>query len=420
MRSLLVALLVLPLSVLPVLSQQGRGGQQSGLTLDEARRLAEEASPEIVAARAALGAAEGRVRQAGAFPNPVLSYNREQTSGGGVEASQDIIALEQSLELGGQRGARRGAAEQLRAASDARLQGVRAGVAFEVTRAYAEALAADRRAALTEQAAQVFGEAGRVGRERLAAGDISGYEHRRIRLEAARYSALQTEAELESARARRALAALLSTPDRPMQARALVLSDTLAAGRLPVGVDSLVALAVATRPELLAIEREADAARAEARLARAERIPTPTLAGGYKHERTSAGSLDGFAAQLSVPLPLWDRKGGAIQAAEAEAERRTADIAALQRRTELEVREAHDSYEALALQLLSLGARVREDARPGIRAARTAYREGETSLIEWLDAVRAFHEAESTYARLLSEHIVQRAALERLTGLTLF
>ena len=42
MRSLLVALLVLPLSVLPVLSQQGRGGQQAGLTLDEARRLADE------------------------------------------------------------------------------------------------------------------------------------------------------------------------------------------------------------------------------------------------------------------------------------------------------------------------------------------------------------------------------------------
>src|SRR5215207_7415806 len=180
MRSLLVALLALPLSVLPVLSQQDRGEQQSALTLEGARRLAKEASPELAAARAALGAAEGRVRQAGAFPNPVLSYNREQTSGGGIENSQDIIGLEQSVELGGQRGARRDAAEQLRAASDARLQGAHAQVAFEVTRAYAEVVAADRRAALTVQAAQVFGEAGRVGRERLAAGDISGYEHRRI------------------------------------------------------------------------------------------------------------------------------------------------------------------------------------------------------------------------------------------------
>jgi outer membrane protein, heavy metal efflux system len=421
MRALYAVLLVLPITVLPAFSQQGPAGAPlSELTLDQARRLAEEASPEIAAARAALRAAEGRVRQAGAFPNPVLSYNREQTSGDGVEASQDIVGVEQSLEIGGQRGARRAAMEQLRAASESRLQAARAQVAFEVTRAYAQAIATDQRAALTGQAAQVFGDAGRVGRERLAAGDISGYEHRRIRLEAARYAALQIEAELERTRSRRALTALLSSSDRPFHLQTLVLSDSLRVARLPVSVDSLVALAQARRPELLASVREADAARAEARLARAERIPTPTLAGGYKHERASGASLGGFAAQLSLPLPLWDRRGGAVQAADAEAERRTTDIAALRRRTELEVREAYDSYEALARQLLSLAARVQEDARPGLRAARTAYREGETSLIEWLDAVRAFHEAESSYAELSLEHIVQRAALERLTGLTLF
>jgi outer membrane protein TolC len=49
-----------------------------------------------------------------------------------------------------------------------------------------------------------------------------------------------------------------------------------------------------------------------------------------------------------------------------------------------------------------------------------AYREGEISLLEWLDTIRAYHEAESAYADLRSEYITRRAALERATGAPLF
>jgi cobalt-zinc-cadmium efflux system outer membrane protein len=183
----------------------------------------------------------------------------------------------------------------------------------------------------------------------------------------------------------------------------------------------MVRLALAHRPELVALEREVGAAEAEARLARAERIPTPTFGGGYKREQApGGGSLDGYTAQLSLPLPLWDRRGGAVQAADAETERSQADREAFRRRTELEVLEAYDAFQVLGDQLNALGSRIQEDARPGIRAAQAAYREGETSLVEWLDAVRAFHEAESSYAALAAEQTLQRAMLERLTGLTLF
>lgn len=46
------------------------------LTLEEARSLARASSPEITAATAAVEAAAGRERQAGAFPNPVLEIGR--------------------------------------------------------------------------------------------------------------------------------------------------------------------------------------------------------------------------------------------------------------------------------------------------------------------------------------------------------
>lgn len=421
MRFIPLSFLIIELFARVAIAQVAPGKPEPGLTITEARVMAEQVSPEIAAARASVRAAEGRLRQARAFPNPVASYSREQTSGNGARNAQDIIALEQPLELGGQRGARRDAAAALRAAAEARLIATRAQIGFDVARAYAQAVAADRRAVLTANAARIFTEAGRVGRERLAAGDVSGYEHRRIRLEATRYLALGAEAGMIRANARRALATLLSAPDRIIQADSLVLTDTFLPARLPITVDSLVVHALARRPELLAVERESGAARSEARLARAERVPTPTLGGGYKRERVPGGtSLDGFVAQISLPLPLWDRRGGAIQAADAEAESRGAEIATLRRRTEQEVRDAYETSQALAIQLAALGERLNEDAQAGLRAAQAAYREGETSLVEWLDAVRAYQEAESSYATLLAEYTIQRGTLERVTGITLF
>jgi outer membrane protein, heavy metal efflux system len=421
MRFILLSLLTIELCARSVAAQSSPGTQRRVLTLTEARSLAEQVSPEIAAARAALRAAEGRTRQAGAMANPVAAYAREQTSGSGARNTQDIITLEQQLEIGGQRGARRAAAQALGAVAGARLAAARAGIRFEVARAYAQAVAADRRATLAGEAAKVFIEAGRVGRERLAAGDMSGYEHRRIRLEAARYAAHEAEAQMIRTNARRSLATFLSAPDHITQPESLVLTDTLMPDRIAVSADSLVTLALARRPELLAAHQEAGAAMAEARLARAERIPTPTLGAGYKHERALGGaSLGGFVAQLSLPLPLWDRRAGAVQAADAEAGVRQADIQALRRRTEREVRDGYESSQALATQIAAIGQRLDQDARTGLRAAQVAYREGETSLVEWLDAVRAYQEVESTHVTLWAEYIARRAELERATGTTLF
>ena len=79
--------------------------QAQDLSLDEARRRAIEVSPDLSAARAAAEAATARLHQAGAFPNPVLTYAREQTSAAGLTTWQNIALFEQQLDFGGQRGA---------------------------------------------------------------------------------------------------------------------------------------------------------------------------------------------------------------------------------------------------------------------------------------------------------------------------
>lgn len=413
-RLVLAALLFLPR---PATSQQ----VPRPLTLEDARTAARRVSPDLAAARAAVDAAAARTRQAGALTNPTLSYGYEQTSAGGQRTSQSIAALEQPLELTGVRSARQDAARLRREAAEADLRAAEGQVDFEVTRAYALAQAADERMALADRAARAFDRAQRVTRERLVAGDVSGYEARRIRLETARYAALRVEAALARRTASVALAVLVGIPADSLVLPGLAPPEPPPSAAAALSRDSILALAARRRPELVAAERHAAAALADARAIGRERIPVPIASGGWKTERTATGArLDGFVAGISLPLPFWDRRGGAVAAADADARRRAAEVEILRRRI---VREAEEAYAALSAaeeEVARLAPALGAEAAAALRAAEAAYAEGEISLIEWLDAVRAYHEAESIFVTMRAELQVRRAALERATGSPLF
>ena len=392
---------------------------EGGLTLAQARALARRASPDVATARAAIEAAAGRETQAGAFPNPVLSYNREQTSRGNVTTAQDIAFVEQRIEIGGQASQRVASARLRRQAAEAALAAAEVSVDVEVARAFAAALAGDRRAALAQAAAGRFADATRVMGERLAAGDVSGYAARRVRLEAARYAALAAEAQLESSAARLGLAVLVGVPADTTLAQVDRSADLAAILEMPP--DSIEALVLRNHAGLQEARLAADAGRADAQLARRERVPTPIASAGFKRERAPGGngSLSGFVAGLSLPLPIWDRRAGSIEAAEAQARVLASQAEAIRQRVVRDARTAVESARQTEIRIAALEAQLGEEAEAALRAADAAFDEGEITLVEWLDAVRAYHEAETAYASVIAESIIQRATLERLLGVTL-
>ena len=404
------------------------------LTMREAIDSARRNHPDLRVAREAVAVATAFERQAAAWQNPTFTWSREQVSRTEGTNAEDILRLEQPVPIGGQRSARREAASLRREVAEARLRAAEAQLAFDVTRAYALAVAADRRAALASEAAAAFITARRASEQRLAAGDIAGYAHRRIGLESARYATLRAAAVLDQRAARLALAALVtSTPDSIGSfAAQLALIDTLpttAPGPVPIAVttgvtrstavDSLLAFAFANRSELRAVLLEADAAAAEARLASRSRVPVPAISAGVKREQIPgvAEHGSGLVAGVSLPLPLWDRGGGSVSAAEAEARRRSALAESVRRQTVREVTEAYEAVLATLEQTSLLQTEVgADDPRLALRAAQAAYAEGEISLVEWLDAVRAYHETQANWATLRAEAAIRFGELERAIG----
>lgn len=388
------------------------------LSLGDAQRRALAVSPDLRAAREAVTAAQARERQAGAFPNPTLSYAREQTSRGGRTNWQNIGLVEQPLDVGGPRGARQDAARFRVHAAEAGLTVAEADLRFDVARAYAEALAADRRAAEATAVAAIFARAREISQERLRQGDLSGYAGRRIALEAARYGALRAEALRIRHHARLALGALLAADGDSTAALEATLEAPVSPAPLPAVVDSLRALAFAQRPELRATRAEVAAGLADGRAARREAVPLPVVGLGFKQERAVAdpASSRGFVLQLSLPLPLWDGRRGAAAAFQADSRQREAELAALHRRVAREVEQAWAAARAVEQEVELLRPQLGGEARAALTAAEAAYAEGEIALVEWLDAVRAYQEAEASFATLQAESLIQRAALERAVG----
>jgi outer membrane protein, heavy metal efflux system len=304
---LLIAILVVVGWPVSLTAQQA----PSEVGLDEALRLFAENNLRLRIARSRAAEASGLARQAGAFPNPTVSATHEPLSGDGRSYSESYLNLSQRFELPGERAARADAGRQGARAATLLVRADSLGLAFDVKRVFVEARLASERLEVFQRVAEVFREAVRSAEERYASGDISAYDLRRIQVERARYETLLGDAELELGDRERALALLVAPDDEEARLAAAPL-PSVAPPAVPAGM--LERPIAEGRPEVRAAAAEVEAADARARLSRTERIPDVTATGGFKRQ---SDGLTGLFLGLSLPVPLFDRGGGAVEAADA-------------------------------------------------------------------------------------------------------
>jgi len=386
------------------------------LDLSTTVALARRSSPAVQQARAAAARDAALARQASAYPNPKLDVQHERTSAGSTRNEQVIATFVQPIDLAA-RPARLRAAALRRGRSEASVSATLDSVAAEAAELFAAAVAADVRAALARDAAATVARARRIAAARLAAGDISGLEDRRMALEEARLVTQLGDATLERHRSRLRLFALIA-PTLDARARDAFALDGQVAETPALALDTLVTRALAGRGDLRASRLAAEASVADARAAVLSRLPVPAVAAGIKREDAAGlGALRGVAVGITLPLPFWDRQGARVEATTAEAARAAAQARWLEAEVVRSVHEAAASLAAVTTQRDALRAAIGADGvRPGLAAAEAAYAEGELSLVEWLDAVEAFLDAARSLASLDQQYLRSRAALERAVG----
>lgn len=375
------------------------------LTLSEALRRAEAGSPEIAAAEASVRAAKGRARQAGFAPNPQASLEVENALGsgpyGGLDSAEATLAVEQTLELGGKRRARRNAAEAEVAAAGARLAIARADVASQVRAAYAEAVAAKERLALTDEAVERASELARIASKLVEEGREPPLRAYRALAAAGEAAAARDAAQAEVAATTRGLAVLLGDTEAAFEVD----------GTVHLERSSTAVLDPTETLDVKLAELELAAARARVALEKTARVPDITVGGGVRHYRDTGDTA--FVGAVSVPIPINNRNQGSIAAAEAEATaaeaRRNLALAQANRR----IRDAQAALAAAESRLKTLRDLSIPNAKDAVRLARLGYQEGEFTLLEVLDAEEALAQAREGLIDAELARAKALAALER-------
>lgn len=301
------------------------------LSLEGAVQAALMGNRELVAARYEVKKAEGRLRQSGLLPNPEIEFNgfSDFVSSGDGEG-EFIVGLHQMFPLTARLSLARevsrvGVAEALREVRDRERL-----LIARVQELYVRFLTARRRESAGRQARTDAAELARVSSERLAAGQGSPAESALAKVDEQRWLTSSTAAATEAESIRLELKTALGlAADAPLE-----LTQSLESV-----VETLLTRTAPSRPSyrpdvelaLLALDR----AGAETLLAKASAWEGIRIGVEYLQDRgmdAPEGIDTGhfLGVKVSLPLPVWDRKAGEVEAGKAAEEQRAAQVRALE------------------------------------------------------------------------------------------
>ncbi len=390
------------------------------LTLNEAIQQALTYHPLLTARSDAVNAQQALSDQASAWPNPVLSWGRQNLNNdrlSGTDGPADTVMLTQTIELGGKRGARMDTAAQTRLLREQELQQTRADIVAETRRRFTDAVVAQAQWTLGNELLSVAEKTAQAASEKVRAGKVAPIEQTKanISLTALRAEQMQSERERDAALARLLLLWGNSPPKSKDDSSADIAIDSTA---LTINVDlpavetlqqQLQSSPYWQRSLAVLAQREA-----ELDLSRAKAYPDLALMLG----RTTFSDLDEKSDQvgLSLSLPLFDRNQGdkadaLMRRNEARAEQQLTQAEAL-----VSLRDLHRYLSNAQQQLRTMQAEVLPAADDVYRATLAAYHAGKLGLLEVLDAQRTLSSLQHQQLLSLQQFHYHVAQLEQLLG----
>ena len=392
---------------------------QSALTIDQAVQQAVDRNLSLIAQRLNLSVADAAIVTARLRPNPVLSGGANSLDWlgtgfdelNGAGPPEYSIRVDVPFERGRKRELRTEVAASAKRVAEAQLADAVRRLKLDVTIAAIDVLEAKAKLRLARENLDALSRLVELNERRLTSGALPPLEVTRSRVAMLQYRGSVKAAELNVSQARLKIHAL---PARQPTDPLADIDDALGVppAAQPADVGALQAAARQFRPDVRALHDDQARSQYDLRLQVAQGRVDYTLGAEYRRQQgvNGRGNLAGLF--FSVPLPVFNRNQGEIARAEAEQEKAGRSVAALETNVASEVASAYEEFET-ARQLL--GDIERELLKPAADArAGTAYvyQAGATSLLDVLDAQRAFNETMDAY---YTAQAAYRRAEARLT-----
>jgi cobalt-zinc-cadmium efflux system outer membrane protein len=174
--------------------------------------------------------------------------------------------------------------------------------------------------------------------------------------------------------------------------------------RQAIAPEEMEHTALKQRPDFLAAEAEENRADAEVRLQLAQSHMDVTFGTEYRRQQGINGKGNSLGFTVSVPLPLFNKNQGEIARARAEKNRAALETSALRAQVITEIRAALDLSETSRAQLDRIESVMLVQARRVREITNYSYQRGEASLLQFLDAERAYNDTMRSYADARAEY----------------
>lgn len=376
------------------------------LTLEAAVKRAFLSNPGLRAAGRELDIAAAQRMQAGAAPNPELSYLSE---GLNKDARTTTVQINQAIELGGKRGARLALAEREREVAAAELASYRSALRADVVTAFFEVLTAQERLLLAQATQELSQKVSGAAARRVAAGKISPVEETRARVAEASTKIELGQAANDLALAKRRLAATWGSAE-PIPGD--VEAPAMPPGRNPATGELLAQLPAA--PQIARARREIDRQKALADVERSRQFPDLTVSLGSKRDEQFGQRQT--VVGLAMPFPLFDRNQGNLLGALRRTDKARDELQAVESKLSMDLAQASLRLNAAAFELAILRDEILPGALSAYEAGTKGFEAGKFSFLDVLDAQRTLFQAKTQYVRALGESHRAAADIERILG----
>jgi len=377
---------------------------QSAFTIDQAVQEAIEKNLSLLAERSNLTVAEAAIVTARLRPNPVLSGGAnsldwlgtgfdETNSAGPPEYS---VRVDVPFERGHKREWRTAVADSAKRVAEAQFADSIRRLKLDVTIAAIDVLEARAKLRLARENLDSLERLVQLNVTRLTSGALPPLEVTRSRVAMLQYRGSVKAAELSLTQSRLKLHTLLG---RQGSASLVDVTDDLGStpAQLPGDIDALQASARVFRPDLRALHADQARSQSDLRLQLAQGRVDYTFGAEYRRQQGVNGKGNLLGLFVSVPLPVFNRNQGEIARAEAETNKAGRSLAALETNVAGEVASAYQEFETARQLLVEMERDLLQPVADARAGTTYVYQAGATSLVDVLDAQRAFNETMDTY-----------------------
>ena len=330
------------------------------------------------------------VRTAGTWANPSIHYSHKP--------DEKEWGIEQPVPVFGQVSMRTQAAQLAAATAQAERSVEEQDILNQAAQRFAELLVAQEKLSAKQQAMEHLNQAVKVVQGQVELGARSQYDGARVELQRAQLEAQLEQQQAETQSAQAALAELLAQPHWHPRA----IGSLLPAKPVPVAADTsfdrLWEQAERRLPQLQAVHAKVLQAEQLISQQAREALPTPSIGVARVRNRPDGSSYNQVG--ISMELPLFDRKQGAVERARLEYEQAQLEEQSAQQLARQRLQQALAQHNLLRKTLQSFERRGLTQLDPLRRMALDAYRLGQSSILEWLDAMESVAEHQQQYLDL--------------------